>query len=295
MLCDDVLRIALEERPDDLDEEFVANLRRARRFFLQPHWVATAENLATASPEAIEHSRDYLCLPDSVCWIEWRMEDLRFAFFFVGVGDGVQLAAGHLWYQDAARGLSIENVMFDPAGDGPLLQVSPTNPLGAAQVALIERLGPWLGAALVVLNTPRLCRSREIDHKKLNAKRARSGKPPLLSYTEVHLNIDRMAEPGVPGGDGGAGVALHRVRTFLRIKRGKGEIVRPHWRGHPRYGVKLHRYIAKREEDNELHASQLCKPPCTPVKQLLGDSLPPELANDPSLQRHLDRMEARGG
>ena len=43
--------------------------------------------------------------------------------------------------------------------------------------------------------------------------------------------------------------ALHHVRSHLRIRRGAVELVRPHWRGDPEHGVRLHRHVVTRAED----------------------------------------------
>ena len=89
----------------------------------------------------------------------------------------------------------------------------------------------------------------EHDHSTLNRARMRLKRPPILSYNDVRIMIDRgalglgeqLSETG--------GRALHHVRAFLRIQRGRVQLVRPHWRGNPRFGVIRHRYIALRAED----------------------------------------------
>lgn len=113
-----------------------------------------------------------------------------------------------------------------------------------------EKLGAFLGAALALINTPRLSQRTLMEpNPKLQSAREKKGKLPLLSWHEINLMIDRgelgHGEPLTQTGE----KAFHHVRTHLRLKRGKVEIVRPHWRGNPEKGVILHKHVVSRVED----------------------------------------------
>jgi hypothetical protein len=111
-------------------------------------------------------------------------------------------------------------------------------------------LGLFIGAALALINTPRLSDIRDSVLGRLNRKRDLKGLPPIMEHKIVRLRIDR-GEMGIGIQKSATeGRSLHHVRAFMRIKRGRIEIVRPHWRGNPKFGVIQHRYIAVREEDD---------------------------------------------
>lgn len=121
----------------------------------------------------------------------------------------------------------------------------------APQIASFDfnALGNWVIGALALINTPRIAHVRDATLGRLNNARDKKHKPPILQYKIVTINIDR--------GELGNGFqrtqtgerALHHVRAFMRLRRGKVEVVRPHWRGNPRFGVIVHRYVALRDED----------------------------------------------
>jgi hypothetical protein len=115
-----------------------------------------------------------------------------------------------------------------------------------------EKLGAFLGSSLALINTPRLSqRSLHEPDAKLQKSREKKGKPPLLSWHEITLTVDRgelgHGEPLTETGE----KAFHHVRAHLRLKRGKVEIVKPHWRGNPEKGVILHRHVVRRIEDED--------------------------------------------
>lgn len=113
----------------------------------------------------------------------------------------------------------------------------------------LTRMGAWVGSMLALMNTPRLSHVVTHDHSKLNAARIRRGKPPVLSWSEVVITVDRgelgLGEQLTRTGQR----AFHHVRTHLRVKRGRVELVRPHWRGNREVGIKHHRHLVTRAED----------------------------------------------
>jgi hypothetical protein len=97
----------------------------------------------------------------------------------------------------------------------------------------------FLVGAIAIINTPRLfMQVPSEDYKRLNIQRAKKGKPPILPHTEIIMpkdTADMLKDAHI--GEHHGRRKLHHVRTFVRIKNGKVEIVRPHWRGDPSLGV----------------------------------------------------------
>jgi hypothetical protein len=82
-------------------------------------------------------------------------------------------------------------------------------------------------------------KTNEFGKKHARARLAR-GKEPVLSWSEISIRLDqrqeaRRAEAAATGRQ----VALHQVRSFWRIRRGKVEYVRAHYRGSAEVGVRL--------------------------------------------------------
>lgn len=289
MLCDIALktlertaevtrrRLVKSVKPtDSLETEagldtIIRAIRAGDRFILSPLFVETAEQLA--EPRSVDRSRDYLFTPADITWIEWEGDapggnprSQRHAFLLIGAGAGsdatretIRLGWG-AYFALNSDGDPFPLIFFYdfPGAAQPILrwQQSPLVALrdfpdGAAVAAALDsrRLGTFLGAILALLNTPRLAHVIDHDHAQLNRARMRLKRPPILSYKDVRITIDRgdlgigqqISETG--------GRALHHVRAFLRIQRGRVQLVRPHWRGNPRFGVIKHRYVALRAED----------------------------------------------
>lgn len=103
---------------------------------------------------------------------------------------------------------------------------------------------------LLIINTPKLIgRRQHMPHrgleKRLLAKRKTLGNFPLQAWTEIKLEI---TPPRDASGDGTHEAhltgerALHFCRAHLRVRRGRIEHVRGHWRGDASLGVKRSRY-----------------------------------------------------
>lgn len=103
---------------------------------------------------------------------------------------------------------------------------------------------------LALINTPRVIgRRQHAPAKTLERKLVSSvgvtGSFPLHAWTEIKLEIgeahdasgDGMHENHLTGRK-----ALHFCRSHLRIKRGRVEVVRGHWRGDASIGIKQSRY-----------------------------------------------------
>lgn len=272
MLCDDFLEwsqrsaaAAMTDRAGQLGQTIVDRLKRAQRFVLSPTVLETVSELA--DPAAIEKTRDHLFTPSETTWIECagaipgvRGASSRHGFLLDGervdgkgsIHVGVCAYASDTWLPNGQRGVIPMMMTYDmPATGRSILKLeSRMVPPGIAMPDFnMRKLSAWLGACLALLNTPRISDMREHDAAKLNMSRLKRGMPPVLSYSIVTINVD-SGEMGVGGqGVAGLGRSLHHVRSHLRIKRGRVELVRPHWRGDPHVGVRISRHVVRRDED----------------------------------------------
>lgn len=262
------------DKARQVNETTCRALRVAQRFVLSPLTVETARQLA--EPAAIERTRGHLFAPARIAWFEWDgntpggyQRSHRHGLLLVGEGEGrAQIVAGWGGYviNVDLYGTRLPLMLpfdYDLAADNrPILRWIGTDLNNARRVLRrggrsvdgiadisAPLLGAFLGAALALINTPRLSYTIEHDNAAVNKRRSKLGRPPFLSWHEVRIALDRgelgLGQQLTQTGER----ALHHVRTFLRIKRGRVELVRPHWRGNPRFGVVRHRYVAFRAED----------------------------------------------
>lgn len=276
MLCDDILaslgptaveavlrtglsgRMARDLR--EISQSLTEGVAKAQRFVLSPLVKATADDLA--SPRVLDASRDHLFLPAERVWIEWHQDST----IMPGAGRmGVLLEAAHTFRPELDYTLTMGRAsiflpaprdaavpfrnlmgMFDFPQEGAALRFKDVVGIQGLDE---EVAGAWLCAVLCLINTPRIAEVRPHDHSKLNKARTRARKPPLLDWGEVHIKVDL----GAPGrGDQTSPTelrALHHVRAHLRIRMGRVELVRPHVRGDPSAGIRLHRHVVSRAED----------------------------------------------
>lgn len=118
---------------------------------------------------------------------------------------------------------------------------------GAA--SYIDYVGFLTAAFGMVLTSPKVIETREQDVTRLNKARVKSGKRPLLSHKDVLITLPRVAPARAdtvqPVAEPRRGKVKHFVNVFTRLKRGKIEVVSPHWRGDEALGVKMPSYFAK--------------------------------------------------
>jgi hypothetical protein len=101
----------------------------------------------------------------------------------------------------------------------------------------------WLYAALSIINSPKIV--EQASHKPSSGLQKRlgrkAGKPfELLPWHEIFLDVRPPTDREGRGGDGErltGPKAYHFCRSFIRIRLGKLERVRSHWRGDPTLGV----------------------------------------------------------
>jgi len=123
------------------------------------------------------------------------------------------------------------------------------------EVVQLDRVKPettqaWILVVLSMINTPKIVgRRQHMPHRGLERRLLRNrpniGKFPLHAWTEIQLKI---SDPRDASEDGSVEAhytgqrALHFCRSHLRIRMGRLELVKAHWRGDASLGVKRSRY-----------------------------------------------------
>lgn len=238
---------------------FASALSASQRFVLSPMVVDAADDFAD-SQTVVKSALDYIFLPAETTWIEWRggrsgeHTTGRHGLLLMGRGEGhAALSVGEGayctdWDTDRRGRIKADPILFD-------LHDYVFRPfrekLYPGDAERIARLARFLVCALALINTPRL--SQIVHHDiapKLNAARVKRGRPPLLSWNDVTIRPDAGWMPNVTHEEGETGERRrHHVRTFMRLKRGKVEIVKPHWRGNADRGYVLHRHVVRMDDE----------------------------------------------
>lgn len=108
----------------------------------------------------------------------------------------------------------------------------------------------FIYSALALINTPKIIgRRQHMPHRGLERRLLKDqsiiGKFPLHAWTEITLNVTPPKD-GSGEGEHEAHLtgqkALHFCRSHLRIRLGKLEMVRAHWRGDAALGIKQSKY-----------------------------------------------------
>ncbi|MBB1247438.1 hypothetical protein [Rhizobium sp. G21] len=105
-------------------------------------------------------------------------------------------------------------------------------------------------AALALINTPKIIgRRQHMPHRGLERellkRRGVMGHFPLQAWTEIKLEVGKTEDvSGAPSVEAHltGERALHFCRAHLRVRMGKVEFVRGHWRGDASLGIKRSRY-----------------------------------------------------
>jgi hypothetical protein len=121
-----------------------------------------------------------------------------------------------------------------------VLLMQPQNPEEAKEAEEgVKCLTMDIYPMLALINTPKVIGRREhAPHKGLQRQLKAAGGAILRPWTEIMLDVTVRDSDGV--GESGrlsGGKALHFCRQYLRIRLGRLEIVRSHWRGDPVLGV----------------------------------------------------------
>lgn len=260
-----------------------ARVRTAQKFVLSPHVVEACWDIADRGKgKDVMTSRDYLFTPARRTWIEWtEQRDLgvrsrRFALYMDG-GDeddttGLFIGSGYCVF-DLSYGvggdIGLAPITYDFPGTGTLLSglrqkfaqdpvvmaelgnrgVTDSENFLSAMSCDLDKISLFVGAALALINTPRLTQVVDHDLSKLNRARLKRDKPPLLSYKDVIIRPDSGWTSESEARRETGEVRRHHVRTFLRLKQGKVELVRPHWRGNREKGYVLQNHVVRMTDE----------------------------------------------
>jgi len=192
-------------------------------------------------------------LPAPKTWIEYRIQECKFRC-------GVLLIETHAGIDvypcfDCDDPNEFEQRIVGFHGRSGSLNTTDVKPKTAEALACV---------ALAMINTPKIVgRRQHMPHrgleKRLLRKRPNIGKFPLHAWTEIQLKI---GDPRDASGDGSVEAhytgqkALHFCRAHLRIKMGRLELVKSHWRGDPSLGIKRSRYkVSGQTRTNSVRAS----------------------------------------
>lgn len=117
---------------------------------------------------------------------------------------------------------------------------------------VLAAIKPALFTYLAFMNSPKLIRKREVDVRKINARRLKRGKYPFHPHHEVRLNIDKHDLKITEGLGDGPERGQHFVRAHLRFlvhpryKNVSVALVPPHYRGNPELGMRNTSYAVDR-------------------------------------------------
>lgn len=243
----------------------VAALAPAVPFRLSP--LATEAVFGLVKNEkALEASRPHLFLPAPVTWLEWERPTHRVGWLLTGHNGSIH--AGEAVLAISMPGHPIYPFFFEfnlPDTTRRAVVPVPGGDLAAVRIHNLLRLNErpikgvgdnfWvyiqsLLAALALINTPRIADLQAgPDLSRLNKTRVSRGKEPLVTWRDVHINLDQELTRTRTGSRGVGITALHFVRAFMRVRLGKVELVRPHHRGNPRNGIVNKRYHVVRADD----------------------------------------------
>lgn len=143
--------------------------------------------------------------------------------------------------------------------DGPLITPVTKDPFwndaSDEDVENHAAFGRSVLAALAIINTPRVIgRHEHRPHaglqKDLNRLSLGAANRPVMSnWTEIRLHVTPPTESGEHTAPLTGQRARHYCRSFLRIRLGKLELVKPHWRGNADMGIRWGRYTVMKPDN----------------------------------------------
>jgi hypothetical protein len=189
--------------------------------------------------------QDLLFSPAPRFWLEWPFYKTRAAFF----GDGPQarslvipgrdggFIAMRLW----ADGHAVEDDVECQIGD--TLRELEKEPSASGR-HYVRNFIIRIRAHLAIINSPRVVNRVEHHPHKSLARRVAHQAFKVHPWHEIKLEVFKPRDCGEDGGEGWltGRRALHFCRAFIRIRNGKLEHVRSHWRGDPSLGVRQASY-----------------------------------------------------
>ncbi|CAB4167149.1 hypothetical protein UFOVP860_3 [uncultured Caudovirales phage] len=188
-------------------------------------------------------------LPAPKTWLEWRRGDIRSGALLIESGARAEVRMAYRRGPTWGGSDRPFQIGLAAMGGDSLEMVVPAD-LNDEEGAELSALSVELHAFLALINTPRIIgRRQHMPHRGLErallSGRSPLGRFPLHAWTEIKLEVNATenASDLAPVDAHLTGQkALHFCRAHLRLKMGRVEIVRAHWRGDASLGIKRSRY-----------------------------------------------------
>ncbi len=230
-------------------------LQNTQPFVLSPQVVNAAYDMF--DPLAVRASMPHLFLPAIKVWLEWDDQDGDDRMFGQGrhgiLIEGIDIYSGRI-YGFAKNSQETPawdwDATFDfRTGGGLKFQGDHLRLNSGSLEGVTPLMMGWTWTVLAIINTPRVSEQRPADLSRLN--KSRGHRPPLIQYKEVRLTVDAaLCKPNRSTGAVATGEkAFHHVRTHMRLRNGKVQIVKPHWRGNRDKGIIKHRHMVQTTAD----------------------------------------------
>lgn len=189
-------------------------------------------------------------MPAPVTWLEWGGRGLlleayngHFLVYTRVIGDNGDGPVDYMGAPIGSIGINEDGVAWVVSGRQAKGDLDPELVLIMTPVVLSEVL-----AALALINSPAAREERVEPHRGLERNIARlmpKQREPMRGIIHTKVSIGSWAH-----GDGKPRAsshpkAYHFCRAHIRVKRGKIERVRAHWRGDPAFGYRLPSYSVK--------------------------------------------------
>jgi hypothetical protein len=186
-------------------------------------------------------------LPAEKTWIEWREGPARVAVLLLNCKDDGQAFATIIIANQKYFGSVDTFVLKLHDNENFEIRIYPDSPFNPATQAFFQYR---LYAFLALINSPSVIgRQQHAPHKALQKEARAQGIGNVPEWTLLQLHVAKPADLD----DGEAHEehltgrrALHFCRAFVRIRLGKLEYVRAHWRGDEARGVREKTYMVTR-------------------------------------------------
>jgi hypothetical protein len=201
-------------------------------------------------------------LPAERTWIEFKRQEGRFGLWCSKANHkNKEIIAIKICCADASGGFgsfpfffAIDTENWSGKEFSEIVMVNPNSTINHMELNKTKsNINGMIRDALgyiACINTPKVIgRKQHMPHRGLERALLQQqkiiGKYPLNAWHEIKLEVTPTMDcshlPGYEARLTGR-KALHFCRAHLRIKRGKLEIVKQHWRGDPALGIKQARY-----------------------------------------------------
>lgn len=164
-------------------------------------------------------------------WLEYSANGVNFGLY-------IKNNSGLMLVEQTVHGLSAVRVCVE---DGLLLTNSPLNLETAWATQVVDFELRITQVIISMIHNPRLVERRPVViDEALQRRRDKAGKRRLCDHHEVVIHVtrqEREARQAAENHEKRTGKRLHYVRMFHRLKMGKIERVREHWRGDASRGM----------------------------------------------------------